>query len=110
MTILLINASLESRDRAKCGYLTLMRIAADRTKLYPLNDEKGLRTVKTILMLLATGLACASAFAQEDIEAIDRTSGMGSLRLSFNIAGEPGMQGPAVPHSGHGIEMGLSGG
>ena len=52
----------------------------------------------------------SSAFAQEDIEAIDRTTGIGSLRLSFNIAGEPSWQGPAVPHSGHGIEIGLSGG
>jgi len=64
-----------------------------------------------LLVALLAALACSSAFAQEDIEAIDRGSGIGSLRLSFDIAGEPaGAQGPAVPHSGHGIEIGLSGG
>jgi hypothetical protein len=65
--------------------------------------------VRLLLALLAA-LACSSGFAQEDIEAIDRTTGIASLRLSFNIAGEPSWQGPAVPHSGHGIEIGLSGG
>jgi hypothetical protein len=59
---------------------------------------------------LLAALVCSSAFAQQDLEAIDRTSGIGSLRLSFNIAGEPSLRGPAVPHSGHGIELGLSGG
>ena len=64
-----------------------------------------------LLVALLAALACSSAFAQEDIEAIDRTSGIiPSLRLSFDIAGEPSPQGPAVPHSGHGIEIGLSGG
>jgi hypothetical protein len=68
--------------------------------------------VRLLNIVLVTALACTSAFAQEDIEAIDRTSGIiPSLRLSFDIAGEPaGPQGPAVPHSGHGIEIGLSGG
>jgi hypothetical protein len=65
--------------------------------------------VKVLTVLLAA-LVCSSAAAQQDIEAIDRTSGVASLRLSFNIAGEPGWKGPAVPHSGHGIEIGLSGG
>jgi hypothetical protein len=64
-----------------------------------------------LLTVLLAALVCGSAFAQEDIEAIDRTSGIiPSLRLSFDIAGEPGPQGPAVPHTGHGIEIGLSGG
>jgi hypothetical protein len=64
-----------------------------------------------LLVALLAALACSSAFAQEDIEAIDRTSGIiPSLRLSFDIAGEPGAQGPAVPHTGHGFELGLSGG
>lgn len=65
-----------------------------------------------LLTVLLAALACGSAFAQADIEAIDRTSGIiPSLRLSFDIAGElaPG-HGPAVPHTGHGIELGLSGG
>ena len=64
-----------------------------------------------LLLTLLGALACSSAFAQEDIEAIDRTSGIiPSLRLSFDIAGEPSPQGPVVPHRGHGIEIGLSGG
>lgn len=65
--------------------------------------------MKLLLALLAA-LACGSALAQADIEAIDRGVVVPSLRLSFDIAGElaPG-QGPAVPHSGHGIELGLSG-
>jgi len=63
-----------------------------------------------LLFALFAALACGSALAQADIEAIDRGVVVPSLRLSFDIAGElaPG-QGPAVPHSGHGIELGFSG-
>ena len=64
-----------------------------------------------LLTVLLAALVCSSAFAQQDIDAIDRTSGIiPSLRLGFGIAGEPTTLGPAVPHGGHGIELGLSGG
>jgi hypothetical protein len=68
--------------------------------------------VRLLTTVLLATLACGSAFAQEDIEAIDRTSGIiPSLRLSVDIAGQPaGPLGPAVPHSGHGFELGLTGG
>jgi hypothetical protein len=66
--------------------------------------------VKLLTVLLAAFLACGSALAQEDVEAIDRGNLIPSLRLSFDIAGEVGPRGPAAPHSGHGIELGLAGG
>ena len=66
--------------------------------------------MKRLLAFIAAALACSSAFAQEDIEAVDRGTLIPSFRLGFDIAGEVGPQGPAVPHSGHGIEIGLSGG
>jgi len=65
--------------------------------------------MKLLLAFLAA-LACGAALAQEDIEALDRGTVIPSFRLGFDIAGEVGPQGPAVPHSGHGIEIGLSGG
>ena len=66
--------------------------------------------MRLVSVLLAAALGCSSAFAQEDIEAVDRGIVIPSLRLSFDIAGQASPQGPAVPHSGHGIEIGLSGG
>jgi hypothetical protein len=66
--------------------------------------------VRLLTVLLAAFLACGSAFAQSDIEAVDRGIVIPSLRFSFDIAGEVAPQGPAVPHSGHGIEVGLTGG
>jgi hypothetical protein len=65
--------------------------------------------MKPLLALLAA-LVSGAALAQTDIEAIDRGVLIPSLRFSFDIAGEASPQGPAVPHSGHGIEIGLSGG
>jgi len=63
-----------------------------------------------LLFALLTVLACGNALAQTDIEAIERGTVTPSLRVSFDIAGELASgQGPAVPHSGHGIELGLSG-
>jgi len=65
--------------------------------------------MKLLLAFLAA-LVSGAALAQEDIEAIDRGNLIPSLRLSFDIAGEATPLGPAVPHSGHGIEIGLTGG
>ena len=65
--------------------------------------------MKLLLAFLAA-LVSGAALAQEDIEAVDRGIVIPSLRFSFDIAGEVGPQGPAVPHSGHGIEIGLTGG
>lgn len=65
--------------------------------------------MKLLLAFLAA-LVCGAALAQEDIEAIDRGIVIPSLRFSFDIAGEAGPQGPAAPHSGHAIELGLTGG
>ena len=63
-----------------------------------------------LLFALLTVLACGNALAQTDIEAIERGTVTPSLRVSFDIAGELASgQGPAVPHSGHGIELWLSG-
>jgi hypothetical protein len=66
--------------------------------------------MRHLFAFIAAALACGSALAQEDIEAIDRGTVIPSLRLGFDIAGQAGPQGPAVPHSGHGIEIGLTGG
>lgn len=66
--------------------------------------------MRLLCVLLAAVCACGSAFAQSDIEAVDRGIVIPSLRFSFDIAGEVGPQGPAVPHSGHAIELGLTGG
>jgi len=63
-----------------------------------------------LLWVFLGALLSGAALAQSDIEAIDRGTLIPSLRLSFDIAGEAGPQGPAAPHSGHGIEIGLSGG
>ena len=65
--------------------------------------------MKKVLLGCIAALACGSAFAQEGIEATERSNVLPSFRLSFDIAGEVGPQGPAAPHSGHGIEIGLSG-
>jgi hypothetical protein len=65
--------------------------------------------MKLPLALLAA-LVSGAALAQTDIEAIERGTVIPSLRFSFDIAGEASPEGPAVPHSGHGIELGLSGG
>jgi len=65
--------------------------------------------MKLLLALLAA-LVSGAALAQTDIEAVERGTVVPSLRFSFDIAGELATgQGPAVPHSGHGIELGLSG-
>jgi len=66
--------------------------------------------MKRLLAWIAAMCACGAALAQEDIEVTDRGIVIPSFRLSFDIAGEAGPQGPAVPHSGHGIELGLFGG
>jgi hypothetical protein len=52
-------------------------------------------------------LACGAAAAQTEIEAIDRGVFVPSLRLGFDIS--PRGERPAVPHSGHGIEIGITG-
>ena len=65
--------------------------------------------MKLLLASLAA-LVSGAALAQTDIEAVERGTVVPSLRFSFDIAGELATgQGPAVPHSGHGIELGLSG-
>ena len=51
--------------------------------------------------------ACGSAAAQTEIEAIDRGVFVPSLRLGFDIS--PRGDRPAVPHTGHGIEIGITG-
>ena len=66
--------------------------------------------MKRLFALIVAASACGAALAQEDIEAIDRGIIIPSFRLSFDIGGQPSPQGPAVPHSGHGIELGLTGG
>lgn len=52
-------------------------------------------------------LACGAALAQTEIEAIDRGVIVPSARLSFDIS--PRGERPAVPHTGHGIEIGITG-
>ena len=61
------------------------------------------------IAVLAAALACGSALAQSDIEVIERGVVVPSVRLGIDIAGEATSLGPAVPHSGHGIEIGVSG-
>jgi len=63
------------------------------------------------LLAFAAASACGAALAQADIEFSDRRSGIvPSLRLSVDIGGDrTAAPGPAVPHTGHGIEIGLSG-
>ena len=56
---------------------------------------------------VAAFTACGAALAQTDIEAIDRGVLVPALRLSFDIA--PRVEGPATPHTGHGIEIGFTG-
>ena len=63
-----------------------------------------------LLLAFLGALLSGTALAQTDIEAVERGTVIPSLRFSFDIAGELATgQGPAVPHSGHGIELGLSG-
>jgi len=63
-----------------------------------------------LLWVFLGALLSGAALAQTDIEAVERGTVIPSLRFSFDIAGELATgQGPAVPHSGHGIELGLSG-
>ena len=66
--------------------------------------------MKKVLLACTAALACGSAFAQSDIEAMDRGNVIPSFRLGFAVNGEAGPQGPAVPRTGHGIEIGLLGG
>lgn len=62
-----------------------------------------------LLLAFLAALASGTALAQTDIEATDRGTLVPALRFSFDIAGEATPLGPAVPHSGHGIELGLTG-
>ena len=66
--------------------------------------------MRKLLFAFIGVLACGSALAQTEIEATDRGTVIPSLRFSFDIAGDAGTLGPAAPHSGHGIEVGLMGG
>jgi len=63
-----------------------------------------------VLLGCVAALACGSAFAQSDIEATDRGAIMPSIRLGVAFNGEAGPRGPAVPRTGHGMEIGLTGG
>ena len=63
-----------------------------------------------LLLAFFGALLSGAALAQSDIEAVDRGIVIPSLRFSFDIAGEVGPHGPAAPHRGHGIEVGLTGG
>lgn len=60
-------------------------------------------------LIVGAALACGSALAQSDIEVIERGVVVPSLRLGIDIAGQATPLGPAVPHTGHGIEIGVSG-
>jgi hypothetical protein len=57
--------------------------------------------------LVAFAAASGASLAQTEIEAIDRGRLVPSFRLSADI--EPRVDGPAVPHTGHGIEFGMTG-
>ena len=61
-----------------------------------------MRALRFFLMLLVTASASAA-----DLEIADRGNFVPSLRLGFDIS--PRAERPSVPHSGHGIEVGLSG-
>ena len=60
-----------------------------------------------LAILAAAALASGTSLAQTDIEAVDRGLLVPSARLSFDIA--PRGERPSVPHTGHGIEIGISG-
>jgi hypothetical protein len=66
--------------------------------------------MKKLLAVIAASLACAPALAQTDLNASESGAVIPQIRMSFNVASDPGPNGPAVPHSGHGIEIGISGG
>jgi hypothetical protein len=61
-----------------------------------------MRALRFFAMLVVTGSANAA-----DLEIADRSNFVPSLRLGFDIS--PRAERPSAPHSGHGIEVGLSG-
>ena len=65
-----------------------------------------------ILAILAAALAAVPSASASDLEIVDRGLFIPSARLSFDIAPREGplvQLGPSVPHTGHGIEVGISG-
>lgn len=64
--------------------------------------------MKKIAAVLAGALVAGPALADHrEIKVEDRSTFLPSVRLGIDIA--PRIQGPSVPHSGHGIEIGLTG-
>ena len=67
-------------------------------------------SVRALVVVAIAGLAACSTTS--DISVTDNSTFIGAGRLSFDIAprGASTSLGPSVPHTGHGIEIGLSGG
>jgi hypothetical protein len=64
--------------------------------------------MKRIAFVLAGALAAGSAAADHrEIKVEDTSTFIPSLRLGIDIS--PRVEGPSVPHSGHGIEIGITG-
>jgi hypothetical protein len=65
-----------------------------------------------ILVILAATAASVPSASASDLEIADRGVFIPSLRLGFDIAPREGPLvplGPSAPHTGHGIEIGISG-
>ena len=63
---------------------------------------------RTLAILAAAALAGCAGPTTSDIAITDRSTFIAAGRLSVDIA--PRVEAPSVPHTGHGIEVGFSGG
>lgn len=63
---------------------------------------------RTLAILAAAALAGCAGPTTSDVAITDRSTFIAGGRLSIDIA--PRAEAPSVPHTGHGIELGLSGG